>query len=119
VSPVVGQRMIRTDDGMRGTVELVQVPGFVSEFERRVVYLDRGEKRVAGKREVWEAEKDPPRRLRDEEIQRVASAADRALRALDKNEPVRWWQSDIRRGSDEQHDHALVTLITDYLRKRA
>jgi hypothetical protein len=113
--------MIRTDDGMRGTVELVQVPGFVSEFERRVVYLDRGEKRVAGKREVWEAEKDPPRRLRDEEIQRVAVAADRALRALDKNEPARWWQIDARLGvgADEQHDHELVTLITDHLRKRA
>lgn len=118
MSPVVGQRMVRTDDGMKGTVELVQVPGFENETEKRVVYIDRGEKRVAGKREAWEPEKDPPRRLRDEEIQRVAFAADRALRAIDRNEAMRWWQSNPLHPA-EQHDHALVTLITDYLRKRA
>jgi hypothetical protein len=118
VSPLVGQRMVRTDDGMRGTVELVQVPGFVSEFERRVVYIDRGEKRVAGKREVWEAEKDPPRRLRDEEMMRVAFAADRALRSLDKNEPDRWWRRD-NVAFDEQYDPELVSVILRYLVQRS
>jgi hypothetical protein len=117
VSPVVGQRMIRTDDGMRGTVELVQVPGFESEFEKRVVYLDRGEKRVAGKREVWEPEKDPPKKLRFEEVMRVAFAADRALRSIDKNEPDTWWRRDST-PVQAAHDGDLVGLIVEYLQKR-
>lgn len=112
---VVGQRMIRTDDGMKGTVELVQLPGFADEFERRIVYFDRGEKRVAGKREVWEPERAPPRKLRPEEIQLVAHAADQQLRAVDRNEPFRWWEM---KGANLIHDQALFDLIIAHLQKR-
>ncbi len=107
--------MIRTDDGMRGEVELVQVPGFDSEFEKRVVYMDRGEKRVAGKREVWEPEKAPPRKLRDEEILRVAHAADRELEAIDKNQPRKYWDDAPR----SMHDVELFNLVLNHLAKRA
>ena len=115
MSPVVGQRMIRTDDGMKGEVELVQVPGFEAEFEKRVVYMDRGEKRVAGKREVWEPEKAPPKKLRGDEIVLVACAADRMLRAVDRNELHQWWAN----GPNDIHDQGLFDLIADYLGKRS
>jgi len=109
--------MVRTDDGMRGTVELVAIPGFEGETEKRVVYLDRGERRVAGKREVWEPEKEPPRKLRVAEIVQVAWFADRALQALDRNQPFHFWQTPS--GDDVPHDPGLVDAITDYLNKRA
>lgn len=108
--------MIRTDDGMRGRVELVEVPGFENQFERRIVYVDRGEKRIAGKREVWEVEKEPPKKLREEEMLRVAGAADLALRAIDRNEAGQWW----RFGGipTDWHDPELKALILGYLEKR-
>lgn len=111
--------MVRTDDGMRGVVELVSMPGFEQYEELRIVYTDRGEKRIAGKREVWEPEKDPPRKLREEEIMRVAEGADNLLRWIDKNETPKWWQFGIGPGMKEpQHDPELVKLIIDHLRKR-
>jgi hypothetical protein len=114
VSLVVGQRMVRTDDGMRGVVELVSMPGFEQYEELRIVYVDRGEKRIAGKREVWEPEKAPSRKLREEEISYVAHAANQALRCIDLNEPSLWW----RNSPSAIHDHELFNLITDYLSKR-
>lgn len=116
MSLVVGQRMVRTDDGMRGTVQLVSMPGFEQYEELRIVYFDRGEKRIAGKREVWEPEKTPPRKLRDEEIAAVAGAADMALRAFDQNELMPWWK--LGMAPRAFHDPKLVALITDYLSKR-
>lgn len=115
MSLVVGQRMVRTDDGMRGTVELVSMPGFEQYEELRIVYTDRGEKRIAGKREVWEVEKAPSRKLREEEIRHVAHYADRMLQALDDNAPVKWWE-DVR--PQHIHDPVLFELIVEHLKKR-
>ncbi len=116
MSLVAGARMVRTDDGMRGVVELVTIPGYELK-ELRITYIDRGEKRIAGKRETWTVETDPPRKLRDEEIMRVAVAADRVLRSLDKNEPILWWRTDGL-VTDDQHDPELVSLIVGHLVKR-
>lgn len=115
MSLTVGQRMVRTDDGMRGVVELTAMPGFEQYEELRIVYFDRGEKRIAGKREVWEPEKAPSRKLRDEEILRVAHAADRALEAIDKNQPSKWWDDAPR---ERMHDVELFNLVLNYLAKR-
>lgn len=117
MSLVVGQRMVRTDDGMRGVVELVTVPGYDLE-EKRIVYFDRGESRLAGKREVWEVEKTPPRKLRTEERLKVAVAADRMLLALERNEPHKWWDWNSLTSIRDLHDPELVRLIDDYLAKR-
>lgn len=116
MSLVVGQRMVRTDDGMRGVVELTAMPGFEQYEELRIVYFDRGEKRIAGKREVWEAEKEPSRKLRVAEIVQVAWYADRALQAIDRNQPFHFWQAP--NGDHVPHDPGLVDVITDYLNKR-
>lgn len=106
--------MVRTDDGMRGVVELVEMPGFEQYEELRIVYVDRGEKRIAGKREVWEVEKAPSRKLRNEEVLLVAQAADRMLRAIDRNELHRWWES----APNFVHDQELFDLVAYYLQKR-
>lgn len=111
----VGQRMVRADDGMKGTVELVTIPGFEHQ-EPRITYVDRGEKRIAGKREVWEPVKDPPRQLLPEEIERVAAAADTMLRNIDHNELFQWWKFGGIPG--KWHDDGLRRIICDYLRFR-
>lgn len=116
MSLVVGQRMVRTDDGMRGVVELTAMPGFEQYEELRIVYVDRGERRIAGKREVWQTEPEPPRKLLEEEIQRVAGAADLALRWLDRNEPLQWWKCGGIPSS--WHDPELRRVISEYLRSR-
>lgn len=111
----VGARMVRQDDGMRGVVEMVDVTA--NYQEPRVVYIDRGEKRIAPKKEKWEVEAPPPRKLRDEEILRVAYSADRMLEAIEKNLPVKWWDTaDI---PDHIYDLALLNLIIEHLSKRA
>lgn len=103
-----GQRVIRVDDGRSGTVELVN-------GEPRVVYFDRGERRVAPKLERWDPlEGDFP--LRDEEMLEVALEADRALRAIEKHEPTRWWQP--VRLDQAPYDAGLVEVIVGYLRAR-
>jgi hypothetical protein len=108
-----GQQMVRVDDGMRGQVELVTIPGYELQ-ELRVVYMDRGEKRLAGKREAWQPVTAPPKKLRPEEIQLVAMAADRQLRSLDMNEPLMWWAPQLER----VHDGGLVKVIAEYLLAR-
>jgi hypothetical protein len=109
-----GQRMVRVDDGMKGQVELVAMPGFEQYEELRIVYMDRGEKRIAGKRESWQPVTEPPKKLRPEEIQMVAMAADRQLRALDENAPLMWWAPQLER----VHDGGLVKVIAEYLLAR-
>lgn len=109
--------MVRTDDGMRGTVELVSMPGFEQYEELRIVYTDRGEKRIAGKREVWEPEKTPSRKLRDEEIVAVAAMADRMLHALDHSHPFDWWRKID--GNEPCYDPKLVEVISQYLAYRS
>lgn len=114
-----GQRMVRADDGMRGVVELVAMPGFEQHQELRIVYTDRGEQRIAGKRELWHEEVVPPRKLLDEEITAVASIADRLLRAIEKNEPSKWWEWSHDARTSPPHDPELIALIRSYLEKRA
>lgn len=116
MSLVVGQRMVRQDDGMRGVVELVDVTASGNYQEPRVVYMDRGEKRIAPKKEKWEVEAPPPRKLRTEEIHYIAHHADRVLAAIDDNAPIKWWE-DVR--PQHAHDKVLFNLICDYLSKRS
>ncbi len=113
----VGQKMVRTEDGMKGQVEIVAMPGFEQYEELRIVYTDRGERRLAGKREVWEPEQEPPRKLRAEEILTIASFTDQLLRSIDRNEPTKWWEWGYKR-EEPYHDLALATLIIGYLEKR-
>jgi hypothetical protein len=116
VSLVVGTPMIRVDDGKRGVVEMTCPPGIERFTEARVVYYDRGERRVASKLEKWEVEQTPGARMRTEEMMLVAYAADRQLEAVDKHQPDRHWEPLTARRTI--HDLGLVQVITDYLRKR-
>jgi hypothetical protein len=111
----LGQRMLRLEDGMVGTVELVTLPG-LPEPERRVVYLDRGERRIAGKTERWINADPPAAPLRAEEKFVIALHADRALRAYEKNEPLKFWEKP--KLSDEPYDSELVMAILGYLSQR-
>lgn len=113
-----GQKMVRADDGMRGVVEPVSMPGFEQYTELRVVYYDRGERRVAGKREQWNEETTPSRKLRPEEILSVATIADRLLRSFDLNEPAKWWEWGTSTNAPPYHDPVLVDLVIDHLEKR-
>jgi hypothetical protein len=112
-----GQLMVRADDGVRGTVQLTAIPGFEGLEELRIVYFDRGEMRIAGKREVWEPERGPARKLRAEEIRNVAAFADHMLRCLDKNETAKWWEWG-QRLEGPYHDPELVKLVVEHLQKR-
>lgn len=111
----LGARMLRLDDGMRGTVEMVTIPG-VELPEKRIIYEDRGEQRIASKTEKWISADPPPQPLRAEEKFLVAMYADRALRAIEKNEPHRVWERP--KLSDEPHDNELVLAILAYLSQR-
>jgi len=111
-----GQQMVRVDDGMRGTVQLVAVPGYDLQ-ELRVVYFDRGEQRIAPKREPWEPVAPLPKKLRADEILTIASFTDQLLRSIDKNEPTKWWEWGYKR-EEPYHDLGLATLIIEYLEKR-
>lgn len=111
----IGQRLIRLDDGMAGTVELVTMPG--SDVpDRRIVYTDRGERRIAGKGEKWVSAEPPPLPLRAEEKFLIALHADKALRAFEKNEPLKVWEKP--KLSDEPYDAELVMAILAYLSER-
>lgn len=113
-----GEQMVRVDDGMRGVVERVEMPQAPGYTELRIVYTDRGERRLAGKRERWEPVTSPPRNLRAEEIALVAHAADARLRAIDNHEAYRWWD-DVHLSARVPHDPGLVRLIAEYLAKRS
>ena len=107
--PPVGTKMIRVDDGRRGSVVL-------EEGEARIAYWDRDSLVIAPKREHWEAERALPRRLRAEEIEQVAQWADRALRALERHEPLRYWEEPAT--SEDQYDAGLREAIITYLKHR-
>ena len=111
MSPLVlGQRMLRLEDGRKGVVALV-------EGERRVTYEDRGELLVAPKREEWIPDESPRPPLRAEEKLEVAMHADRALCAIDRHEPLRFWERPSL--SDEPYDANLVLAIIAYLSARS
>jgi hypothetical protein len=111
----LGARMLRLDDGMVGTVEMVALTDN-SLPEKRVVYLDRGERRIGSKTEKWILAEPPPAPLRAEEKFIIALHADRALRAYEKNEPLKFWEKP--RLSDEPYDNELVLAILAYLSSR-
>jgi len=109
MSLVVGERMMRVDDGMRGLV--VQSEGDIA----RIAYVDRGEQRFAGKGEKWEPIVKPTRAMRREEMLEVARCADSCLRSMELHEPFRFWEA---YGSRPSHDQDLVELIVHYLEQR-
>jgi hypothetical protein len=106
---VVGQSMLRVDDGMRGLVVVTEgdIP--------RIAYVDRGEQRFAGKGEKWEPAREQPRNMRREEMLEVARCADSCLRSFDLHEPFKFWEAYSARPS---HDQDLVELIVHYLEQR-
>ncbi len=105
----LGDRMVRTDDGMRGVVAQ-------NGPELRVVYLDRGEERIALKSEKWTLDAIQPGPLRDVEKMLIALHADRALNAYERHEPLKFW--DTPRGDAEVYDIGLIEAITAYLTQR-
>jgi hypothetical protein len=116
--PPVGTRMVRPDDGRRGAVEFVTFEaGSNATTEPRVVYYDRGERVIAPKREHWEPDELGKRLpLRAEEKLEVALHADRALRAIDQHEPLKFWERPAL--SAEPYDANLVLAIIAYLSTR-
>lgn len=105
----LGQRMRRLEDGQRGVVAQ-------NGPELRIVYVDRGEERMALKSEKWVPDEIRPGPLRDEEKLAVAIVADRALRAYEKNEPHKFWETLDQNAP--AYDPGLVRLIVDYLTSR-
>jgi hypothetical protein len=105
----LGARVLRVDDGMKGAVEIVA-------GEARVTYWDRGERIVAPKTEKWDRVEDKTHPLRREEILEVAMEADRALRAIERHEPSRWWQPVNLEATP--YDAGLVGVVVAYLRAR-
>jgi hypothetical protein len=110
-----GQRMMRLDDATVGVVEVVTMPG-ATEPERRIVYNDRGERRIAGKGEKWISAEPVPLPLRAEEKFLIALWADKALRAYERNEPLKFWEKP--KLSDEPYDNELVMAVLSYLSHR-
>ena len=106
---IVGQRMVRLDDGQRGVVAQ-------NGPELRIMYLDRGEERLALKSEKWLPDELKPGPLRAEERYLIALYADRALRAYELNEPHRYWEKPAL--TDVPYDPGLVEAITGYLTRR-
>ncbi len=104
----IGTRMVRDGDGMQGVVTCG------SDGVSRVAYKDRGEWHVAGGKEVWKTDEDPPGRLLDSEKRAVAMAADRVLESIVKHKPDRHWEEPRK----EPFDAKLVRVVIDYLGTR-
>jgi hypothetical protein len=109
VTLVFGQRMVRSSDGMKGTVAL-------DGPELRIIYVDRGEERYASKTERWDPDELVPGPLRSDEIWLIAAHADRALRAYERNEPHKTWEPLTLK--HKSYDTGLVLTIVDYLSQR-
>ena len=104
-----GQRMVRLEDGMRGTVGR-------NGPELRIMYLDRGEERMAAKSERWSPDELVPGPLREEEQVLIALHADRALRAYERHEPLKSWEE--VHASTAPYDEGLFEVIVSYLMAR-
>lgn len=110
----VGKAFVNIHDGRRAV--LVEVPTGIA-----LAWKDRAEQRVdpitmSRLNADWKLENDHPRSLRDEDIARVAHAADQMLEGLEKNEPLRFWQ--IGNVDRRVYDGGLVQVVVDYLRDR-
>jgi hypothetical protein len=101
--------MVRLDDGMRGTV-------CENGPELRIVYRDRGEERIAAKSEKWAPDELKPGPLLRAEMHVIALYADRALRAYERHEPHKFWETP--KASDSPYDPGLMRVITEYLSAR-
>ena len=106
---IVGQRMVRVNDGQRGVVAQ-------NGPELRILYLDRGNERLALKSEKWVPDELKPGPLRAEEIYLIALHADRALQAHELNQPHKWWEKPAL--TDVPYDPGLIAVIRDYLQSR-
>lgn len=104
----LGQRMVRLSDGMKGVVQQ-------NGPELRIAYLDRGEELMAAKSEKWAVDELKPGPMLYTERLLIALHADRALRCLERHEPMKWWDS---LDSGDVYDPALVSLIIVYLERR-
>lgn len=104
---IVGQSMLRVDDGMKGTVVLTE--GDIV----RIAYVDRGEERFAEKGEKWEPVRPPSRRILRDEMVHIAQFADSALRAAELHEPHKWWIVE-----QPPYDQGLIDAIVVYLEAR-
>lgn len=107
---VFGQRMVRLDDGQKGAVAQ-------HGPELRIVYTDRGEERLALKSEKWAPDELVPGPLLMVERYIIAAHADRALRAIERHEPLKSWEKLSE--THEPYDRELVSVIVDYLGRRA
>ncbi len=105
----LGDRMVRTDDGMRGVVAQ-------NGPELRVVYIDRGEERIALKSEKWTLDAIQPGPLLHSERFIIAIHADRTLRAYERHEPLKFWEP--LKETYVPYDQGLVDVILDYLGER-
>jgi len=106
---IFGQRMVRLDDGMQGTVAQ-------DGPELRIVYLDRGEERMAAKSERWRVDELVPGPLRPSERFLIAATCDRALRAYECNEPHKYWETIPL--TYRAYDEGLMDVIDEYLIRR-
>jgi hypothetical protein len=101
--------MVRENDGMKGIVGQ-------DGPELRIIYLDRGEERLALKSEKWLPDELKPGPLRSEEKLLIALHADRALRAYERSEPLKSWERVC--SSADPYDEGLVQAILQYLAQR-
>jgi hypothetical protein len=106
---IIGQRMVRVIDGKRGVVHEYQAGDF------RIHYQDRGERLVAPKAEDWVPEQINQGCLRDEEMHRIAMAADAMQHVLRAHTPDKFWEAPAR----EPRDRALYDAIIKHLRSNA
>ena len=106
---VFGQRMVRLEDGQKGVVSQ-------HGPELRIVYQDRGEERLAGKSEKWAPDEIALGALKPVEIFLIAATRDRALRAYERNEPHKYWETIPL--SYRAHDEGLMRVIEGYLAAR-
>lgn len=106
---ILGQRMVRLSDGMKGVVQQ-------NGPELRIFWTDRGEELMAAKSEKWEPDELKVGGLKPSERFLIAAEADRVLRLVEKNEPYRWWEKPPL--TYQPYDADLMQLIEDYLEKR-
>lgn len=106
---VFGQRMVRLDDGQKGVVGQ-------DGPDLRILYLDRGEERRALKTERWIPDEIRPGRMRPAERFLIAATCDRALRAYERHEPHKHWETIPL--NYQPYDPDLMQLIEGYLATR-
>lgn len=106
---ILGERMVRVADGQRGVVAQ-------NGPELRILYLDRGQERLALKSEKWVKDEMKPGPMRAEEMYLVALHADRALHAYESHSPLKWWEKPAL--TDVPYDKGLIEVIRAYLMSR-